>query len=38
MRIRNRKLAQKIDMHCRWAFPLAFLIFNAIYWPYYIYH
>jgi hypothetical protein len=31
----NRSAAQKIDRHCRWAFPAAFAVFNAIYWPYY---
>jgi hypothetical protein len=28
-------VAQSIDQRCRWAFPLAFIMFNAFYWPYY---
>ncbi|KAI6177748.1 hypothetical protein M3Y97_00941700 [Aphelenchoides bicaudatus] len=33
----NRKIAQAIDMHCRAWFPLAFILFNTIYWVYYLY-
>ncbi|KAI1722739.1 neurotransmitter-gated ion-channel ligand binding domain-containing protein [Ditylenchus destructor] len=32
----NRKEAQSIDRKCRIYFPLAFLIFNIIYWVYYL--
>ena len=31
----NRKIAQSIDQQSRFVFPLAFLLFNALYWPYY---
>uniref|UniRef100_A0A1I7XPR9 Neur_chan_memb domain-containing protein n=1 Tax=Heterorhabditis bacteriophora TaxID=37862 RepID=A0A1I7XPR9_HETBA len=32
----NRKYAQLIDRHSRLYFPLAFILFNIIYWTYYI--
>jgi hypothetical protein len=32
----NRKAAQAIDRRCRLYFPAAFLIFNAVYWTYYL--
>lgn len=28
--------ARNIDETCRFAFPLAFAIFNMVYWPYYL--
>jgi len=28
--------ARNIDETCRYAFPLAFLVFNFVYWPYYL--
>lgn len=27
-----RDIANGIDRHCRYIFPLAFIIFNAVYW------
>ncbi|XP_023236774.1 glycine receptor subunit alpha-2-like [Centruroides sculpturatus] len=34
---RNVKRAMMVDRVCRILFPLLFFIFNAIYWPYYLY-
>ena len=28
--------ARSIDETCRYAFPLAFALFNCVYWPYYL--
>lgn len=36
-RAQNRKAAQSVDQKSRFLFPLAFLLFNACYWIYYIY-
>ncbi|CAJ0605527.1 unnamed protein product [Cylicocyclus nassatus] len=33
----QRMRAKVIDQTSRWLFPLSFLIFNAIYWSYYLY-
>lgn len=29
--------ASGIDRTCRFLFPMLFLVFNTVYWPYYIY-
>uniref|UniRef100_A0A914VY54 Uncharacterized protein n=1 Tax=Plectus sambesii TaxID=2011161 RepID=A0A914VY54_9BILA len=34
--IRGRKAASAIDERCRYAFPLAFVLFNCLYWTYYM--
>ncbi|XP_022258562.1 glutamate-gated chloride channel-like [Limulus polyphemus] len=36
-RARNMKMACFVDRVCRLSFPLVFFIFNAIYWPYYLF-
>ncbi|XP_013791367.2 glutamate-gated chloride channel-like [Limulus polyphemus] len=36
-RARNLKRARFVDRICRILFPLVFFVFNAIYWPYYIF-
>ncbi|CAD5218505.1 unnamed protein product [Bursaphelenchus okinawaensis] len=33
----NRKVAQTIDLHCRFWFPFSFVMFNIVYWTYYLY-
>ncbi|CAD5213257.1 unnamed protein product [Bursaphelenchus xylophilus] len=35
-RIRHKEKSQKIDIVARVAFPVAFLLFNLIYWAYYL--
>lgn len=35
-KIRGRKAASAIDERCRYAFPLAFVAFNCLYWSYYL--
>lgn len=30
-------VASGIDRICRFLFPMLFLLFNTVYWPYYIY-
>lgn len=32
----NRMYAQSIDGMCRYCFPIAFIIFNTVYWIYYL--
>lgn len=32
----NTVLARKIDEYSRLLFPVAFIAFNALYWPYYL--
>jgi hypothetical protein len=34
--IRGRKAASAIDERCRYVFPLAYIIFNCLYWTYYM--
>ena len=28
--------AKRIDIYARWLYPLAFLLFNVVYWGYYL--
>uniref|UniRef100_A0A7E4VJ56 Neur_chan_memb domain-containing protein n=1 Tax=Panagrellus redivivus TaxID=6233 RepID=A0A7E4VJ56_PANRE len=32
----NRRLAQNIDRYARWLFPLVFVLFNVMYWGFYL--
>ena len=35
---RNKKLQENVDSVAMYLFPCIFLVFNSIYWPYYLFY